>query len=62
MALEVCRELGLDFGGIDILFGEDDMPVFCEANSNAHFKNLYDCTGINVADAIISYIREELEG
>lgn len=59
MALAVCRELGLDFGGIDILFGEDDEPVFCEANSNAHFKNLYDCTGINVADEIISYIKEE---
>lgn len=56
MALKVCRILGLDFAGIDILFGEGDEPVFCEANSNAHFKNLYDCTGINVADDIIAHI------
>ena len=60
MALDVCRELGLDFGGIDIMFGENDEPVFCEANSNAHFKNLYDCTGINVADELIAYIRQEM--
>lgn len=60
MALEVCRILGLDFGGIDILFGEDGKPVLCEANSNAHFKNLYDCTGINVAKHIISYIKEQV--
>lgn len=59
MAIEVCRILGLDFGGIDILFGEGDRPVFCEANSNAHFKNLYDCTGINVADEIISHIKRK---
>ncbi len=56
MALKVCRILGLDFGGIDILFGEGDEPVFCEANSNAHFKNLYDCTGINAADEIMEHI------
>lgn len=61
MALAVCRTLELDFGGIDLLFGENDRPVFCEANSNAHFKNLYDCTGINTADYIMKYIRETMK-
>lgn len=55
MAIKASKALGLDFGGIDILFGEDE-PIFCEANSNAHFKNIYDCTGINVAEHIIEYI------
>ena len=54
------RPLGLDFAGVDILFGEEEEPILCEVNSNAHFKNIYDCTGINVADAIISYILEQL--
>lgn len=58
MALQVSKELKLDFGGIDILFGVNNEPIFCEANSNAHFKNLYDCTGINTADYIIRYIKE----
>lgn len=56
MALKVCRELKLDFAGVDILFGVDDEPVLCEVNSNAHFRSIYDCTGINVADAIINHI------
>lgn len=56
MAQEVCRCLNLDFAGVDILFGENDEPVLCEVNSNAHFKNIYDCTGVNVADAIISHV------
>lgn len=58
MALKVCRELELDFGGIDLLFGENDEPVFCEANSNAHFKNLYDCTGIDAGDFIFEHIKK----
>ncbi|HKM00280.1 MAG TPA: hypothetical protein VJZ06_10255 [Mobilitalea sp.] len=39
-----------------MLFGEDDKLLVCEVNSNAHFKNIYDCSGVNAADAIISHI------
>ncbi len=56
MAVEACRALGLDFAGVDILFGPGEEPVLCEVNSNAHFKNLYDCTGVNAAEAILEYI------
>lgn len=56
MAIKVCRYLKLDFAGVDILFGENKVPLLCEVNSNAHFKNIFDCTGVNVADAIIDYI------
>lgn len=59
MALAVCRELKLDYAGVDILFGPDGEPVLCEVNSNAHFKSIYDCTGINVADEIIGYIMQK---
>ncbi len=59
MAIKVCRELGLDYAGVDILFGRNEEPVLCEVNSNAHFKSIYDCTGINVADKIIDYILQE---
>ncbi|MFT3982563.1 MAG: RimK family alpha-L-glutamate ligase [Lachnospiraceae bacterium] len=61
LAQEVCRELRLDFAGVDILFGEHDEPILCEVNSNSHFKNIFDCTGINVADAIMTYIDKELD-
>ncbi len=56
LAVESCKILGLDFAGVDILFGKDNEPIVCEVNSNAHFKNIYDCTGVNVADSILAYI------
>lgn len=56
LALKACRVLGLDFAGVDFLFEENGEPILCEINSNAHFKNLYDCTGVNVAAAIIEWI------
>ena len=55
IAVSCMDALGLDFAGIDILFGEDG-PIVCEVNSNAHMKNILMCTGINVADHIIRYI------
>lgn len=58
MALTVCDIIGLSFAGVDILFGENDEPIICEVNSNAHFKTTFECTGINVADHIIQYIDE----
>ena len=60
LAVFICRELGLDFAGVDFLFDEKGEPVLCEVNSNAHFKNLYDCTGVNVADSIIEHILRSL--
>jgi RimK family alpha-L-glutamate ligase len=61
LALRCCNRIGLDFAGVDMLFGEEDRPIVCEVNSNAHFKNIYDCTGVNAADAIITYIKGKLE-
>lgn len=57
VALLACKELKLDFAGVDLLFGENDEPVLCEVNSNAHFKNIQDCTGVNTADAIMKHIQ-----
>ncbi len=59
MAQRVMQILKLDFAGIDLLFGESGEPVLCEVNSNAHFINMYHCTGINAADDIMRHcIRE----
>lgn len=60
LAILCCEIIGLDFAGVDILFGHDDEPIICEVNSNAHFKNIFDCTGVNVADEIITYIKNKL--
>ena len=60
LAKKVMKELELDFAGIDIILGNNNKPVLCEVNSNAHFKNLYDCTGINASDEIIKYIVNDI--
>ncbi|MBQ4518971.1 MAG: RimK family alpha-L-glutamate ligase [Clostridia bacterium] len=60
LALSACRILGLDFAGVDFLFGQEGEPVLCEINSNAHFKNLYSCTGVNVAEAILDHIAKNI--
>lgn len=56
LAVDSCKYLGADFAGVDLLFGEGGEPLVCEVNSNAHFKNIYDCTGVNAADKIMEYI------
>lgn len=60
LALQCCSIIGLDFAGVDLLFGEDDKPMICEVNSNAHFKNIFDCTGVNAAEEIMVYILEKV--
>jgi RimK family alpha-L-glutamate ligase len=60
LAVRCCECIGLDFAGVDLLFGEDEQPIVCEVNSNAHFKNIYDCTGINAADAIMEHIKQKI--
>ena len=58
-SLIACEEIGLDFAGVDVLFGKDG-PIVCEVNSNPHFKSSLECTGVDMSELIISYIAEKL--
>ena len=60
-ALKASEALGLDFCGVDLL-ESDAGPLVCEVNSNAHFKSIYDCTGVNAADEIIAHIIRTVTG
>jgi glutathione synthase/RimK-type ligase-like ATP-grasp enzyme len=62
LAIRCCEIIGLDFAGVDLLYGEGEEPIVCEVNSNAHFKNIFDCTGVNAADAIMEHIRNKERG
>ncbi len=61
VAVDAAKALGLDFAGVDVLFGKDDEPIICEVNSNAHFKTTFDCTGVNMAEHIINHIISEVD-
>ena len=56
LAEKASKALGLDFAGVDVLFGENDEPIICEINSNPQFKSTLDATGVNLAEHIASYI------
>ena len=56
LAVDAAKGLGLDFAGVDILFGEDDEPILCEVNSNAQFRGLLTATGIDITDALFAHI------
>ena len=58
LAIRAARAVGCDFAGVDLLFGEDG-PLVCEVNSNAHFKNLLDCSGVNTAEEIMRYVIQQ---
>ena len=61
LAIKASTLLGLDFSGVDILFGKNNKPILCEVNSNAHIKNIYDYLNIDVAKDIIQYILEDIK-
>ncbi|MDN7240341.1 RimK family alpha-L-glutamate ligase [Planococcus sp. N028] len=60
MAIKAADAVGAIFAGVDLLFGENEEPLVCEVNAAAHIRNILNVTGVNVADAMISYILEDL--
>ena len=55
LAIKASKSLGLDFAGVDVLFGKDG-PIICELNSNPQFASTLKATGVNLADYIADYI------
>ena len=60
VAIKTCELIGLDFAGVDVLFGKDG-PIVCEVNSNPHFKSSLECTGVDMSEKIMDHILERLK-
>ncbi|WP_342505317.1 RimK family alpha-L-glutamate ligase [Sporosarcina sp. FSL K6-2383] len=60
LAIRAAEAVGAEFAGVDLLFGENEEPLVCEVNAAAHIRNIYNITGVNVADAMIAYILRRL--
>ena len=60
LAVRVSTILGLDYCGLDVLFGESG-PVICEVNSNAFFYAFEKVTQINVAAKYADYILSKMK-
>ena len=59
LTVKAAKALGLDFAGVDVMFGEDG-PIICEVNSNPQFASTLKATGINLAEYIANYILNSL--
>lgn len=59
-AINACKAIGLDFAGVDILFGEEGEPIVCEVNSNPHFESSFTCTGVDMSELILEHIQGSL--
>jgi len=59
-AVKACETIGLDFAGVDVMFGENDEPMICEVNSNPHFTGTLRYLGVNLAETIFDYIKSVL--
>jgi len=57
IALDTMRCLGLQIGGIDLLFDKQSFKV-CEANSAPGWVGFQQATGIHVADHLVEYVKE----
>ncbi len=60
LALKATKALGLDFAGVDVMFGPNDEPIICELNSNPQFASTLQYTGVNLAEVIADYILNNL--
>lgn len=60
-AQKAAVRLGLDYCGVDLLWGKDGKPIVCEVNSNAFFQSMERVSGVNVARAYARYAIERME-
>lgn len=60
IALRAHKALGLDFSGVDLLFGENNKPLLCEVNSNLNFLSFEELWGKSFGKKILEYILGEI--
>lgn len=52
----VMEAIGLEFAGIDVLYGDEGELLVSEVNSNAQFITLASVTGVDVAERIMAHV------
>lgn len=59
LAVAASNAIGLDIGGIDLLFTEKGFKI-CEANLSPGLKGIEFASGVNIAKKILEYVKKEL--
>ena len=60
-AEKCARVLGLDYCGVDLIYGDNDEPYVCEVNSNAFISGIEKVTGFNVCEEYVNHIISTLK-
>lgn len=60
LSIQTANLVNLNLAGIDLLFGENNKLLVCEANSAPGFKGLEETTGKIIAEKILDYITSHL--
>lgn len=60
IAHDIYKQTGLDFVGIDLLFG-DDKYFLCEINVMPGLQGIEEASGVNIAGQIIAMIKADFE-
>lgn len=61
LAVKACRVLGLDYAGVDIIESPSG-PYVLEVNSSPSWQSVQKASGINIAEQLIKYVEEKLQG
>lgn len=59
LALKVCKIVGCEIAGVDVVRGDDGSLYVLEVNSQPGWRGLQECTRINIAREIIKYLVEK---
>ena len=60
IAVEAVKSVGIEFGGVDILFDEEtDEPFIAEVNYPCFFPTTQNLTGVDIAGAMVDYLLEK---
>lgn len=59
LAIDASKAIGLDFAGVDVLFGRDGYTV-CEINGNAGFRTLFRTSDTDILHIFFQYVDNEL--
>lgn len=59
IAIQAANAVGADYCGVDILIGENNIPIICEVNSNALFAHIGKVTDVDISYKYAKYIIEQ---
>jgi len=59
MAVEAVRLLGIETGGVDLLFDKEGSPFIAEVNFPNNFTTTQSVTGVNIASEMVAYLAKK---